>query len=262
MAQFILAYPFFRKEIMKTLGELGLHDPKGYLEHELSSFDFSLTVASEQKSKCRDMCFDWLSSWTKKFRQHILSLSGKIAKKSSNKSKSKTGAKKNQDKSSKTKDVTYVSKDFVSGAASNASPFDVLNYFCELKYEEEMARLKEEAERQKQIDDKNSLNKNTVLLVPKKEGYISLARIGETHRSRCHPERETSLFYGRALPPIETHTNINSLMLQSKKINLNPFPEDFADQLLYAPQCNCVQSNLITLRYSRKYFIPSQSFVM
>uniref|UniRef100_A0A7M5UZW3 Uncharacterized protein n=1 Tax=Clytia hemisphaerica TaxID=252671 RepID=A0A7M5UZW3_9CNID len=69
-------------------------------------------------------------------------------------------------------------------------------------------------------------------------------------------------FLGRALPPIETHTNINRLMLQSKKINLNPFPEDFADQLLYAPQCNCVQSNLITLRYSRKYFIPSQSFVM
>ena len=68
--------------------------------------------------------------------------------------------------------MTYVNKDFVSGAANNSSPFDVLNYFCELKYEEEMARLKEEAERQKQIDDKNSLNKNTVLLVPKKEGYV------------------------------------------------------------------------------------------
>ena len=70
------------------------------------------------------------------------------------------------------KTVTYVNKNFVSGAAINSSPFDVLNYFCELKYEEEMARLKEEAERQKQIDDKNSLNKNTVLLVPKKEGYV------------------------------------------------------------------------------------------
>jgi len=49
------------------------------------SFIVKHILSSEQKSKLRDMCFDWLNGWTKKFKQHITSLSGKIARTSKSK---------------------------------------------------------------------------------------------------------------------------------------------------------------------------------
>ena len=74
---------------------------------------------------------------------------------------------------------------------------------------------------------------------------------------------------GAALPPIEKpSTRITSLIIRSKKINLKPFPEDDEDDelMMYtsptSQQHRCVvPSDLVTLRYSRKYFIPSTSFV-
>ena len=75
---------------------------------------------------------------------------------------------------------------------------------------------------------------------------------------------------GAALPPIEKPLRITSLIIRSKKINLTLFPDDEDeddDELMYASsthhhhRCCIVPSDLVTLRYSRKYFIPSTSIV-
>ena len=68
--------------------------------------------------------------------------------------------------------VTFVNEDFVSGAASHASPIDVINYFCELRFEEEVSRLKAEALRLKEDKSAETQNKNTVLIMPRSEGLV------------------------------------------------------------------------------------------
>ena len=61
----------------------------------------------------------------------------------------------------------------MSGAAEGISPIDVINYFCEMKLEAELAKLKAEAAKRKEMDDKKDKNKNTILMMPKKEGLVS-----------------------------------------------------------------------------------------
>ena len=58
------------------------------------------------------------------------------------------------------------------------------------------------------------------------------------------------------LPPVDGH-QIHSLLLHVNRLTLNPFPDEL-DELLYTPTKN---SDLITLRSSQKYFIPSRSVV-
>lgn len=66
--------------------------------------------------------------------------------------------------------VTFVSDAFVNDAASHASPIDVINYFCEIKFDEALAKLKAETARKKADNqEKNDINKNTVLYTDKKD---------------------------------------------------------------------------------------------
>ena len=68
--------------------------------------------------------------------------------------------------------VTFVNNDFVSDAASHASPIDVINYFCELRFEEEVNKLKAEALKLNEEKNVVTQNKNTILIMPRKEGYV------------------------------------------------------------------------------------------
>ena len=72
--------------------------------------------------------------------------------------------------------VTFVNEDFVSGAASHASPIDVINYFCELRFEEEVSRLKAEALKLKENKSEETQKKNTVLIMPRREGYVCMRK--------------------------------------------------------------------------------------
>jgi len=275
MAQYILAAPRFRMEIANTFSELGVIDSKGYFIQELcTAFDVTEYEASQRKQQLSDLCFDWLSKWLKLLRQHITSLAGKICRASSGqvvkgtaskeniksilkkdtKNKNKKGNEKTQDKA-----IAFVPDKFVSEAASHVTPIEAINYFCEMKFEEELAKFKtEEVKPEKKSEEKKDKTRNTVLLLPKINNFVSLARIGETHQSICHPERETSLAKDFILPSINGKNGIHSLLLHINTLTLNPFPEE-VDQLLYSPTVN---ADLITLRSTQKYFIPSRSVVM
>lgn len=277
MTQFLLGTASFRKEIMTTFEELGLEDSKGYFPTELyTAFDVSQVEVGEQRQELHNLCSEWLDLWTEKFQRHITSLTGKICRASKGKVvrgtaksenvksilKREAGRRKKSAKVHKQgKSIAFVSDDFVTEAANHITPIEVINYFCEMKYENHLERARLEAlaaqTTQKQVKKKVDEIRNTVLVLPYVEGYVSLARLGETHESKCHPERETSLTHRLALPPIENKNGVHSLLLRLKTLHLNPFPNEL-DELIYAPAAN---ADLVTLRYAQKYFIPSRSVV-
>ena len=55
-------------------------------------------------------------------------------------------------------------------------PVEAINYFCEVKFEEELQLLQEEAAKKQQAHSakKREKNRNTVLMVPKMEGLVLL----------------------------------------------------------------------------------------
>lgn len=142
-------------------------------------------------------------------------------------------------------------------AADTAMPAEAINYFCEIRMEEELERARTREKTPVQAQDNS---RNTVLVLPKIHSKRSLARLGETHCSHCHPERETSLALAFPLPQIyQTRRSVvlNNMVLHLKTLTLNPFPDE-GDLAVYEPY---QQSNLLTLRSSQKYFIPAQSYV-
>lgn len=254
MTQFILSPPMFRKEIMKTFEELGLQDSKDLFPAELHSFDVSCVVKSQVKNKLNEMSFEWLNLWMKNLRQHISSMSGKIKRASKDKmsTESKNELKK-RSVSDTDKSFTKVSDSFVDDAAKNISPIDAINYYVELKFKEELERLKKETSQRRRSSSKD---RNTIIYLPKINVAHSLVRLGETHQSKCHPERETA--FARVIPPIQSKQGVRSLLLRMNTLRLAPFPDEL-DELIYDPAGT---SDLITLRYSQKYFVPSSSFVL
>ena len=271
MVNYIMANFSFRREIQQTFTDLGIKDPRGYFTQELeTAFNVALVASSQHKSKLKELCFDWMNKWTGECQSHITSLVGKICRASSGKvvrgtksrktsAKVKSILKSEESKNKGQKTITFVQDNFVQEAANNVTPVDVVNYFIEMKDEEALAIERERAlEEQRLLTQKRDTERNTVLMLPRIGGYASLARLGETHQSRCHPERETSLANDFVLPAIhkKTHRPCRSLVLHLHTLTLNPFPEPL-DELIYAPTA----PELITLRSAQKYFVPALSVV-
>lgn len=74
--------------------------------------------------------------------------------------------------------VAFVSDDFVTEAANHITPIEVINYFCEMKYENHLERARLEAlaaqTTQKQVKKKVDEIRNTVLMLPYVEGCVCL----------------------------------------------------------------------------------------
>ena len=69
--------------------------------------------------------------------------------------------------------VAFVSDEFIEKAATYVGPIEAINYFCEVKFEEELQLLQEEAvKKQAHSAKKRDKNRNTVLMVPKMEGLV------------------------------------------------------------------------------------------
>ena len=62
----------------------------------------------------------------------------------------------------------------MENAATHVGPIEAINYFCEVKFEEELQFLQEEAAKKQQAHSakKRDKNRNTVLMVPKMEGLV------------------------------------------------------------------------------------------
>ncbi|XP_046851726.1 uncharacterized protein LOC124445062 [Xenia sp. Carnegie-2017] len=139
----------------------------------------------------------------------------------------------------------------------NVNAVDAINYFSEKQLQSEIEKEQVRRNSIKRSDSQNDQQRNTILMVPSTDSKPSLARLGETHCSNCHPERETA--YAFRLPPIDKSTSIlfSNITLRLKTVTLNPFPSQ-TDASIY----ECFQHHpLLTLRSAQKYFFPSKSYV-
>eukprot|EP00794_Sanderia_malayensis_P018922 gene18922-20826_t len=253
MTQFITSDVEIRLHALQTLQDIGLHDHRNYFKRELDTFStYGIFDKTQIKSAIKEQCKAWLRHWMEQFRQHISSLAGKIyrAKKGNvvrGTKDPKTDVKSilrkgdgQKDKQADSKKISFMPNDFVSDAAKNATEIDAINYFCEMEFQQELERARNAIVAPSEEAVKSERLRNTVLILPKIDGYKSLARLGETHKSCCHPERETSLAYDLRLPPISQSKQDNlarGLIMHLNTLTLNPFP-NLLDELLYEPFAN------------------------
>lgn len=275
MAQFIDGDEEIRKFVLELLASIGVPDTAGYFVKELDSFDTTSIPGNRRKARVKDMCIQWLNKWLGQFRQHIRSLAGKISRAqagsvvkgtktpktpSSIKGILKTdSSQRTTSEMSKPTTISFDLEALGGKAADTAMPAEAINYFCEIRMEEELERARTRTREKTPVQAQDN-SRNTVLVLPKIHSKRSLARLGETHCSHCHPERETSLALAFPLPQIyQTRRSVvlNNMVLHLKTLTLNPFPDE-GDLAVYEPY---QQSNLLTLRSSQKYFIPAQSYV-
>lgn len=279
MAQFIDGDEEIRKFVQELFSSMGVSDTGGYFAKELDMFDSKDVPENRRKGRVKDMCVEWLNKWLAEFRQHIRTLAGKISRAqagsvvkgtktpktpSSIKGILKTDKGSSQQhkatsEMSKPTSITFDLEALGGRAADKASPAEAINYFCDIKMEEELERVRTRPRVKSPVQAKDN-SRNTVLVLPKIQSKRSLARLGETHCSHCHPERETSLALAFPLPTIyETRRRVvfNNIVLHLNTLTLNPFPDD-DDAAVYEP---AQQSQLLTLRSSQKYFFPGLSYV-
>ncbi|XP_048577146.1 uncharacterized protein LOC5521505 isoform X2 [Nematostella vectensis] len=272
MGQYIDGDEEVRKFVQEMFVTIGIHDPGSFFPQELDSFNTQDIVGTRRKPRVREMCLSWLDAWLSRFKQHIRSLAGKI-------SRAQAGSVVKGTKSPKTpsfvkgilkKDeesepsprppgVKFDMETLGTVAADTATPVEAVNYFCEMRMQEELEKAKARA-RVKTPPQAKDNSRNTVLILPKINSKRSLVRLGETHCSHCHPERETSLSLAFPLPPIYAHRKdipLTNVSLRLKTLTLNPFPEPADIQLYEAAR----HAQLLTLRSAQKYFIPAQSYV-
>ncbi|PFX23697.1 Ribosome biogenesis protein YTM1 [Stylophora pistillata] len=281
MAQFIDGDEEIRKFVRELLASIGVLDTAGYFAKEMDLFDTTSIPGNRRKALIKDMCVQWLNKWLGQFRQHIRSLAGKISRAqagsvvkgtktpktpSSIKGILKTDRASSQRTTSEMSKPTTISFDLEAlggKAADTAMPAEAINYFCEIRMEEELERARTRTRtrtREKTPVQAQDNSRSTVLVLPKIHSKRSLTRLGETHCSHCHPERETSLALAFPLPQIyQTRRSVvfNNMVLHLKTLTLNPFPDE-SDSAVYEPYQH---SNLLTLHSSQKYFIPAQSYV-
>lgn len=279
MSQFIDGDEEIRNFVHELFVSIGVPDTAGYFAKELDAFDTKVIPENGRKRIVKGMCVEWLNKWLSQFRQHIRSLAGKINRaqagsvvkgtKTPKTPSSIKGILKTDKGSSQKKTASEMSKppgisfdlEALGGeAAEKVSPAEGINYFCDIKMEEELERVRSRPrEKTRPVQAKDN-SRNTVLILPKIQSKRSLARLGETHCSHCHPERETSLALAFPLPTIyQTRRRVvfNNMILHLNTLTLNPFPND-DDVAVYEP---AKQSQLLTLRSSQKYFFPGQSYV-
>jgi len=277
MAQFIDGDEEIRDFVRELLVSIGVLDTAGYFAKELDLFDTTGIPENRRKAQVKDMCVQWLNKWLGQFRQHIRSLAGKISRAqagsvvkgtktpktpSSIKGILKTergSSQRTTSETSKPSSITFDLEALGGKAADTASPAEAINYFCEIRMEEELERARTRTPKKTPVQAQDN-SRNTVLVLPKIHSKRSLARLGETHCSHCHPERETSLALAFPLPTIyQTRRRVvlNNMVLHLKTLTLNPFPDE-DDLAVYEP---AKHSQLLTLRSSQKYFFPEQSYV-
>ncbi|XP_068724283.1 WD repeat-containing protein 97-like isoform X2 [Montipora capricornis] len=280
MAQFIDGDEEIRKFVQELFSSMGVSDTGGYFAKELDMFDSKDVPENRRKGRVKDMCVEWLNKWLAEFRQHIRTLAGKISRAQAGSVvkgtktpktpgsikgilKTDKGSSQQQHKAtsemSKPTSITFDLEALGGKAADKASPAEAINYFCDIKMEEELERVRTRPRVKSPVQAKDN-SRNTVLVLPKIQSKRSLARLGETHCSHCHPERETSLALAFPLPTIyQTRRRVvfNNIVLHLNTLTLNPFPDD-DDAAVYEP---AQQSQLLTLRSSQKYFFPGLSYV-
>ncbi|XP_063694341.1 uncharacterized protein LOC134826021 isoform X5 [Bolinopsis microptera] len=234
LAQFIDGDDTVRELVMALLKARGLMNQNTDLETELDSWEtWKLEGDPRRKAKLIEMAEEWCKEWKQRYNEFMANV-GNEAK-----------------KSGKT-----VSEIMSMLSSPGTSPIvSIVNFFVYKCREKEELLTKSGGEPKKTTEGV----RNAVISMPaiKKS---NLMRLGESHRSKCYPERESTL--SRFLPQLDprTQSRINILLhgfttyvnLALKPINVNPFAKPDNKTTLKEK----TRPKSLNLLSPFKYFVP------
>jgi len=191
MAQFIDGDEEIRKFAREMLASIGVPDTASYFAKELDLLDTTGIPDNRRKARVKDLCVQWLNKWLSQFRQHIRSLAGKISRAqagsvvkgtktpktpSSIKGILKTDRGSSQQRTasdmSKPTSISFDVEALGGRAADTAMPSEAINYFCEIRMEEELERARTRTREETPVQAQDN-SRNTVLVLPKIHRYVS-----------------------------------------------------------------------------------------
>jgi hypothetical protein len=162
--------------VVHYLKSHGLIDSHNYLSELLGGWD--LGGGTEPYTSC---C-QWLREWAFALEE---AKQKKIKKGKPPGSKiTQQGVKGKSADQEKLKDLTF----------DTCDPIKVIQFYLEEEHKRRLAAQKPPTPvAVEDIDIEDGRPKNTILRLPKVQRYTGIVRLGETHCSRCHPQRETTL---------------------------------------------------------------------
>ena len=191
LAQFIDGDDTVRELVMALLKARGLMNQDTYLETELDSWEtWKLEGDPRRKAKLIEMAEEWCKEWKQRYNEFMANV-GNEAKKSG-------------------KTVSEIMG--MLSSPGTAPIVSIVNFFVYKCREKEELLIKSGGEPKKTTEGV----RNAVISMPaiKKS---NLMRLGESHRSKCYPERESTLskFFSKFSLAIFI-INKSSCMVQSK----------------------------------------------
>ncbi|XP_065827477.1 uncharacterized protein [Oscarella lobularis] len=236
IVQFIDGDEEMREVVATYFLSMGLDDQNQYfIPKELDSWDIWNLEEENRKSRLTAMASDWFQRWCGHYNRHLVGqLQGNAAIRSiQGRRGGMVSPRKKQTKASERM------KSIDESTAESVKPIDVINYFVRIEHEKELEKLRAMQSRTEAEATAEEPKKNTILTLPRIP-KTSLARLGETHCSKCHPERETSLA-------------ISALVFLSSKCNREmPFLHRFCRDLLAAFHWLCDPTSFSRLLKRRR----------
>ncbi|XP_019857172.1 PREDICTED: uncharacterized protein LOC109585500 [Amphimedon queenslandica] len=196
------ASPDLQELIISFFQLKGLDDPHNYFAKELDS---SMSGASITDLIAKST--DWLDIWRKDYHSD---------------SKQQLGVGGGGKGGSKGKG-THRKSSTLEVPPMYTNPIDVINYFVRLEHEKSLAKLKKDTPPPPPppAEEEDTFTRNAVVPLPVLEQHGRLTRIGETHCSCCHPERETSLYLASLVA--KQSNSWRTLRMAVRPQTINPF---------------------------------------
>jgi len=237
MAQFIDGDDSVRSLVQAILKARGLLNDNNYVEVELDGWEtWKLEGDPKRKAKLIIMAEDWMKEWKAKYNEFISHISDEAKK---------TG-----------KSVSEIMG--MLSAPGTSPTISIVNFFVYKCKEKDDAALTLETDTKKG----RSAVRNAVISMPGIR-KSNLMRLGESHRSRCHSERESTLT--RFLPPLDSRqqSRLNVLMdgfttyihLALKPISVSPFSTPDSKKALREK----TRPKSLNLLSPFRYFLPDMS---
>eukprot|EP00116_Pleurobrachia_bachei_P019413 sb/3479675/ len=175
MAQFIDGDDTIRTLVLAVLKARGFANQNGYFEHELDAWEtWKLEGDPQRKLKLIEMAEDWIKDWKNRYNEFIGNISNEAKK------------------SGKT-----VSEIMGMLSSPGTSPIvTIVNFF--------IFKCRDREEHKASADGKKTGEgiRNAVINMPAIR-KSNLMRLGESHQSKCYPERESTLSRFSLLPQLD-----------------------------------------------------------
>lgn len=221
----------------------GLNDPFVYFPTVIEQ---NLSTTSQGGARLLSACKEWFQEWIKQLSSTKQSKHTSISQPANAKVRGTKKAPLSQPKQ-------------VAPESSEKQTIEVINYLIAAEHENELSRQKPPTPPPPQppSPELQDVLRNAIIALPKIHQPHSLVRLGETHKSCCHPERETTYSLICQLPHLSVQqgrgqANACWLSLAVKRHNINPF--------LTEEEKTC-EKNGNSFSSIVRYFVPGSSYV-